>query len=381
VSFLVPPGATSVSVDVFWADDTGAAVTGKVAADFPAAKWSGGANTADTTITLSDLAAITTAHPNDNTAGGVKEREGGWYRLDLPNNMLTSAGRKTLTFAESAGKRILAPQIDVQSPKVDVDTIKTNPVVNGGTVTFPTGATLASTTNITAGTITTATNVTTVNGLAAGVVTAASIAADAITAAKIADGAIDTATFAAGTTIPRVTLADTLTTYTGNTPQTGDSFARIGNNGAGLTSLAPSATALSTAQWTNARAANLDNLDIAVSTRLATSGYTAPDNADVVTILSRVDVATSTRAAPGAAMTLSNGAITDATITLPTEATGTPSTFLQLVMWLAGMFGWRKVVKDSTGGTIKEYMADGSTVKTTSTYTSTGTVDTINKAS
>ena len=33
--------------------------------------------------------------------------------------------------------------------KVDVDTIKTNPVVNGGTITFPTGATIASTTNIT----------------------------------------------------------------------------------------------------------------------------------------------------------------------------------------------------------------------------------------
>jgi hypothetical protein len=44
--------------------------------------------------------------------------------------------------------------------KVDVDTIKTNPVVNAGTVTFPTGATLASTTNITAGTITTVTTVT-----------------------------------------------------------------------------------------------------------------------------------------------------------------------------------------------------------------------------
>lgn len=50
--------------------------------------------------------------------------------------------------------------------------------------TFP--GTVASTTNITAGTITTATNVTTVNGLAAGVITASSIAADAITDAKVA---------------------------------------------------------------------------------------------------------------------------------------------------------------------------------------------------
>lgn len=44
--------------------------------------------------------------------------------------------------------------------KVDIETIKTNPVVNAGTVTFPTTATLASTTNITAGTITTVTNLT-----------------------------------------------------------------------------------------------------------------------------------------------------------------------------------------------------------------------------
>jgi hypothetical protein len=74
----------------------------------------------------------------------------------------------------------------ITTQKVDVETIKTNPVVNGGTITFPTTATLASTTNITAGTITTATNVTTVNGLAAGVITATSIAADAITDAKVA---------------------------------------------------------------------------------------------------------------------------------------------------------------------------------------------------
>jgi hypothetical protein len=55
----------------------------------------------------------------------------------------------------------------------------------------------ASPTNITAGTITTATNVTTVNGLAANVITATSINNDAITAAKIANNAIDAATFAA----------------------------------------------------------------------------------------------------------------------------------------------------------------------------------------
>lgn len=79
-----------------------------------------------------------------------------------------------------------------------------------------------------------------------------------------------------------VGTVSTLTTYTGNTPQTGDSFTRIGALGAGLTALAPSATALSTAQWTNGRAALLDNLDVAVSTRLASAGYTTPPTAATI---------------------------------------------------------------------------------------------------
>ncbi len=56
---------------------------------------------------------------------------------------------------------------------------------------------MATPTNITAGTITTATNVTTVNGLASGVITATSIASNALTAAKIATDAIGAAQLAA----------------------------------------------------------------------------------------------------------------------------------------------------------------------------------------
>lgn len=82
-------------------------------------------------------------------------------------------------------------------PKVDVDTIKTNPVVNGGTATFPTNATLASTTNLTAGTITTATTATNVTAVSAGAITSASFAAAAIDAAAIATDAIGAAELAA----------------------------------------------------------------------------------------------------------------------------------------------------------------------------------------
>lgn len=85
----------------------------------------------------------------------------------------------------------------------------------------------------------------------------------------------------------------TLTTYTGNTPQTGDSFARIGATGSGLTSLAPSATALSTVVWTNTIAGRID---VTLST-LGTS-------AQLVKVLAAVyDSATLS----GSTLTLSNG--------------------------------------------------------------------------
>lgn len=138
------------------------------------------------------LAPTTAARTLDVSAGG--EAGVDWSNVGSPTTALALTGT-TIAVTQ----------------KVDVDTIKTNPVVNAGTITFPTTATLASTTNITAGTIATVTAVTTVNGLAAGVITATSIAADAITAAKIADGAIDAATFAASAITATVLAADCIT--------------------------------------------------------------------------------------------------------------------------------------------------------------------------
>lgn len=72
-----------------------------------------------------------------------------------------------------------------------------------------------------------------------------------------------------------VVLTDTLTTYTGNTPQTGD----IGVAGAGLTALGDT---------------RLANLDALMSSRLATTGYTAPDNTTITTIAARLGAFTGT---------------------------------------------------------------------------------------
>ncbi len=89
-------------------------------------------------------------------------------------------------------------------------------------------------------------------------------------AAAIAAGSVGSVTGNVGGNL--LGTVSTLTTYTGNTPQTGDSYSRIGSTGSGLLSLAPALTALSTAQWTNTRAGNLDNLDAAVSTRSTYAG-------------------------------------------------------------------------------------------------------------
>ena len=76
-----------------------------------------------------------------------------------------------------------------------------------------------------------------------------------------------------------VTLASSQTfTNTSSSNQTGDAFARIGAAGAGLTSLGDT---------------RLVNLDAAVSTRLATSGYTAPDNTGIASAASSASSAAS----------------------------------------------------------------------------------------
>lgn len=86
-----------------------------------------------------------------------------------------------------------------------------------------------------------------------------------------------------------------------NISQTGDSYARIGATGSGLTSLAPSATALSSAVWTPTIAGFLD---VAISSR-ASAVNLATANASLVKIQAATyDSATLS----GSTLTLSNSA-------------------------------------------------------------------------
>lgn len=124
------------------------------------------------TVTLAADPAVFTMAAKDNISFFVPSNTkfvGGTVQTarDIGASVLLSSGTGTGQVSLTSG--IL---------KVDLDTIKTNPVVNGGTFTFPTNATGASTTNITAGTITT---VGTVNALAADSVNASALAASAVT--------------------------------------------------------------------------------------------------------------------------------------------------------------------------------------------------------
>jgi hypothetical protein len=106
-----------------------------------------------------------------SAAQTLSHEENGYYEVSLSTTDTDTIGLLRLAVAESGA-------LPVWEDFIVLDELVYDALF--GTVA------LATTTNITAGTITTATNVTTVNGLAAGVITAASIAADAITDAKVA---------------------------------------------------------------------------------------------------------------------------------------------------------------------------------------------------
>ncbi len=141
----------------------------------------------------------------------------------------------------------------------------------------------------------------------------------------------------------RVTLVDTLTTYTGNTPQTGDSFARIGALGAGLTAVASQASLSALITTVGIAGAGLTAADDAILTAIAalnnlsqanirsalglasanldTQLDALPTNAELATALGTADdavlaaIAALNNLAAGAAMTLTAGerlAIADA---------------------------------------------------------------------
>lgn len=111
---------------------------------------------------------------------------------------------------------------------------------------------------------------------------------------------------------------------------------------------------------------------------LLASSYTAPDNADIVAIKAKTDNLPAAPAAVGSQMTLADGAITDAKITMPAETAGIPTTALAM---LRRVWEWwtRKRTRDRSTGTVNLYGANDTTVLETQTQSTSGTTDTISK--
>ena len=215
---IIPPNSTGIWVDVQILDDSGLAVTGLVAATFPTVKWSRAGNTAESTITLSDLALITSAHSGTN-GGGVKERSNGYYRLDLPDAVGASAGTVKLS-GEASGKHLICEPIEVRY-------VASNAIQIEGTDATDQIRDAAA------------------NGVL-------STPADKI---NNTGGKLILQTSQPGVTIPTVTNVGTVSTLSGHTPQTGDSYPVVTNGTYGLSALKnlidalPTASALATAVW------------------------------------------------------------------------------------------------------------------------------------
>ena len=178
---------------------------------------------ASTAITEATLAALTTAHAD----GGFLHIGNGYYRLDLPDAACATGATGVLVHGIVTGMVVIGCYVELvaydpqSATNLGLSQIDAAISSRMATYTQPTGflaatfpTSVASPTNITAGTITTTTNLTTNNDKTGYGLSAAAVQAiwDALTSALTTVGSIGKK------------LAD----WTIGTAQTGDSFARLG---------------------------------------------------------------------------------------------------------------------------------------------------------
>jgi hypothetical protein len=288
---------------------TGAGLTG-LAYNSAGLKWSyvREDQAAATVVTLATATAGTWA------SGGFKEIDAtnlpGVYEIGIPNAALASG--KSVQMLLFGGLNMVPVPLEIELVAVDHQS-----------ASF--GLSLAKTTNITG-----------FNDIAA--------------TSIVTGGAITTS---AGK-VSGVALVDALTTYTGNTPQTGDAFSRLGTpSGASIAAdiatrstyagADTSGTTTLLGRLSSARATNLDNLDAAVSTRLAGSAYTAPP-ATVTLATSQPNYAP---AKAGDAMTLT-GAYDAAKAAA--QASQVPANFTSALFASSGVFAPAALANAPTGG-------------------------------
>lgn len=187
----------------------------------------------------------------------------GYYTLALTTGNTDTLGSAEITCNKSTYQ--MPPREFMVLPATVYDALVTNAVNTTGGLPAATGAISAL-----AGAISTLTQ------------TQVSGGAYALNNASFAfSAALDFTTAQKAATLARVTLTDTVTTYTGNTPQTGDSFARIGANGAGLTGIVlPAGGLANVTAWSVALTGNITG-NVSGSVGSVTAGVTLAANQDV----------------------------------------------------------------------------------------------------
>ncbi len=243
-------GSTSVTLNIWCQDSsstTGQGLSGLVFNTSGLTAYYALPAATPVAITLATLASATAAF----SSGGFFELDSvhmkGLYRFDIPNAAIASGRFSTIYFYGATNLAPCVLEIDLQA------------------------------------------NVGAING----------VSASAVTTIKAVQG---------------LTTADTIATYTGNTPQTGDAFAQIGVAGVGLTNLGDTRIA---------------NLDTTVSSRLATSGYTAPTNltaAQIATGIWQDTTAGDFTAASSVGKSIMNGVALGTGLTINSYTGNTPQT-------------------------------------------------------
>lgn len=210
-----------------------------------------GGTYADCTNEATEIATASGTYYLDITSG---EMNGDTIAIQVKSSTTNAITYKITIYPSSTGKMLVA-----------VQTIGGQSVSAAGTITFPAsiGTSTLTQAQVTGGAYTIQ-NVSCVLG------DARIVNLDATVSSRLASGSYTAPPSAAtiSSTVwgeaARTITGGTIGTYTGNVPQTGDAFLRIGATGSGLTSLAPSATALSSAVWTPTIAGFLDT---AISSR------------------------------------------------------------------------------------------------------------------
>jgi hypothetical protein len=263
--------------------------------------------------------SVTTVNANVGTTSAITFDGNGYTKVDL----VDVAGSALSTSSAQIGVNVVniggsasqgaAGYVGIDWSKID------NPTATVGLSGTTVGTTTAVTDQVTANVTDWASQSVSVDANNSPNVSAKYWAGTAITATSIpvataagASGGLLIAGSNAATTFATLTSTGAFTINgTSDVAQTGDSYARIGSNGAGLTSLAPAATALSTANWTNTRAGYLDNL----------SGGAVALESEAVLIYNRIG------APAGASVSADIAALTSDVLAIPTNPyTGTPPT-------------------------------------------------------